>query len=504
MNLLKENALIKMLCLFMIFSLPLTCLANRLSNFEVPDENTSEEAIQLFEQGREAFEMGRINDASMYFDQAVQKDARLSVAWLYKALSAETETDRKASINKAELYRNSATQDVRILIDMEQTYTDNNSEKRFQLAKDLAELHPESARALLALAAEYQAKGEISKYRDLATEAIFAEPGSPLGYRALGASYLLNEPIDFSLAEKYMKKFVELRPHEASAHIALGDVYRAKLQLENAKAAYSKAIVIDPENAASFSKRGYIHTYRGMFDEARADFKKADELFNHAQDYGKPNYSVFSYLFAGNNGKNAANDTELIVEELHNSRLPLEGESDNCYFCCTVISMAHGLFTSPDKSLNSCNCLRHELDIESRVPDRNTIEADIAFMKGFRAVQREDFEEAKRIIEEYAHTVSPELNSRKNEAHNFLAGLIYAGEGKYEKALANFKRSDTENVFVKYNMGLVYDKLGMYEKANAVFTDVANFKFANAEKAQLTKTAEMWLQSYENSSLAVK
>ncbi|MCA1760890.1 MAG: hypothetical protein LC658_14075, partial [Bacteroidales bacterium] len=300
MNSFKNNVLFTALTMFMLLSLPLICFADKL-NAELPETNTTEEAAQLFIQGREAFEMGRTGDAIIYFDKAVQEDAQFAIAWLYKALASETDAERKTSIGKAVRFQNNATEAERMRIDIELNDADNNSEKRFQLAKQLAEMQPKNARALLLLAGEYHQQGKISKFRDLAHEAIRVEPGSPLGYRALAASWLLNKPVDFLLAKKYMQKFVELRPNEASAHIAMGDVHRASLNLNKAKTAYSKAIEIEPENYSALSKRGYIHTYMGMFNEARADFKMASTLTSQEQDYLKPNFSLGAYLSLCNN-----------------------------------------------------------------------------------------------------------------------------------------------------------------------------------------------------------
>ena len=503
MKSIKSNVFFTALTVFIYLMLPCICFADKL-NAELPETNTTEEAVQLFIQGREAFEMGRTGDAIIYFDKAVQEDAQFAIAWLYKALASETNADRKTSIDKAVRFRNNATKAEKMRIDIELNSADNNTEKRFQLVKQLAELQPENARALLLLAGEFQQRGEINKFRELANEAIRAEPESPLGYRALAASFLLNEPTDFSMVEKHMQKFVELRPGEASAHIALGDVYRASLNLEKAKTAYSKAIEIEPENYAALSKRGYIHTYMGMFDESRADFKKALLIAENNQDYSKPNGSIVSYLSTGH-----GIETVLVVEltskkKSKNNRFLLNDKSDNCYFCCNVISMSYGFYASPDNSMNACHCLQHEFEMESKAPNENTVEANIAFMDGLHAIHEEDFEKAKQIIKEYAHTISPEIKSKKNEAHNFLEGLIYMGQENYNKALASFYRSDVNNIFVKYNLGLVYNKLEMYEKAKKAFAQVANFKFANAGETQMAKTANVWLKSYEDALMAVK
>jgi tetratricopeptide (TPR) repeat protein len=501
---LKNPDLFTVLALLLILSLPFADLAYGKNTSEPREANSSEEAARMFEQGRECLEMGRTQDAALFFEKAVEKNAQLAVAWLYKALTAETDADRKTSMEKAIFHRNNAGEEEKLLIDIELTYADNNSEKRFMLAKQLVELCPADARALLILAGEYQHQGNTTKFRDLAYEAVKAEPSSPLGYRALAASWVLNEPIDFMMAEKYMKKFVELRPNEVSAHIALGDIHRAFLSMGNAVEAYSKAVELEPGNVVALSKRGYVHTYSGSYEQARADFKKASELKSPLQHYSQPYTGIYSYLFYASqrvpyNENAVAGNTFNTVK-----KMPLNVNSDNCYFCRTFISMCHGLIVSPEQSLSACLSIQKELYMESKVPDENTIEANIAFVEGMRAILNEDYDNAKKVIKEYATLITPEMKSRNNEAHNFLTGIIHYKQGNYHKSLVSFKNSDTSNIFVKYNMGLAYDKIGKFQQAKKMFTEVSECNFANASSTYMFAFSKKWLKLYDESSLAQK
>ena len=72
----KNNVLFTALTVFMFLMLPLICFADKL-NSEFPETNTTEEAVQLFIQGREAFEMGRTADAIVYFEKLCKKISSL-------------------------------------------------------------------------------------------------------------------------------------------------------------------------------------------------------------------------------------------------------------------------------------------------------------------------------------------------------------------------------------------------------------------------------------------
>jgi tetratricopeptide (TPR) repeat protein len=488
-----------------VLSLPFLCHAGASGNAEIPVTSSSDEAVIFFQQGREAFEMGRITDAVLCFENAVQKDAQFASAWLYKALMSESQDHWKANIDKAAKYRNQVSNGEGILIEIALTYAENDAEKRFQLAKKLAALYPESVRALLILAGEHQARGEIQAFRTLTEDAIGQDPESPLGYRSLAASYLLNEPVDFSLAGEYMQKFLELRPGEASAHIAVGDVNRARIDLLKANDAYSEAILIHPESTTALAKRGYIHTYTGMFDNARADFEKASALRAATQDNNRINGALAAYLFPGT-GKTMSQ--VYAAEETSGSkksrRISLAGDSDNCYFCCTFISMTHGFYVTPNQTMPACRCLQREFEYESKVPEAKSIEANIAFVEGFQSIQLTDYNKALMKAQEYARIIDPEERPEKNEAYNYLMGLTNFAQGKYYQALNCFGRSDINNICVRFNMGLAYDKLGQVEKAEKMFNDVVHCGFANASNGQMVKIADQWLMSLASAVEKIK
>ena len=147
----KKNALFTLLAMLILLTLPLVCFADGYGKAGLPVTSSSDEAVLLFEQGRDAYEMGRMGDALLLLDKALQKDEHFALAWLYKAYSAESEPEWKGSLEQALRYRTYASEGEKILIDIALTYSDNDVSERFRLAKRLTELHPHSARALLVL-----------------------------------------------------------------------------------------------------------------------------------------------------------------------------------------------------------------------------------------------------------------------------------------------------------------------------------------------------------------
>lgn len=477
--------------------LPVVCLADEGNKNEIPITcSSSDEALLSFQSGREAFEMGRLNDAIELFDKAIRNDSQFALAYLYRAYSANSEIEWKRNMELAIQNKNRISEGEKILIDMESALSDKDGKQRLELAKRLVELYPSSARARLILAGEHQARKAYLHFRDEAMEVIKLAPESPLGYRMLGSSFLFDEPLDIPLAQKYIAKFAELCPNEASAQIAMGDVYRVQFDWEDALGAYSKAIKLDPLNDIAYAKRGYVTAFHGIPGEARHDWEMSLILAGDKSKIFWPYNSTASYRFPVN-GKFPVERVLQYTngEEKKIRKHPLEDTDADHYFCCTVISALHGVYVSPFKDLNESGAIQRELIVESKAPDLATIDANIIFMEAVWTLVQENFELAKGKAEAYARLVNPDVKPRKLQVYNYLMGLINLKEKNFGKAADFYLASDMSNAIVKYELGLAYDRLGEWEKAKEMFTEVARYNFATALKPPIVDRSQKLLTS---------
>jgi tetratricopeptide (TPR) repeat protein len=295
-----------------------------------------------------------------------------------------------------------------------------------------------------------------------------------------------------------MEKFVELRPNEAAAHIAMGDVHRACMHLDQAIIDYSKAISLDPASDVAYSKRGYINAYQGAFDDACKDWEMSLNLAKSNSKISWPNYSMLSYLHE-RNGELPIDKTSCNLvrsNNLKNSKHQLEGSENDHYFCCTVISMKHGLYVSPYQNLNECHALQREFTQESKAPDQLTINADITFIKCINAIQDGNFELASKMAQEHARLAEPSLNPRRLQVYNYMMGLINLKQQHYNIAVSNFLNSDLNNSCIKFALGLAYDGLGEWDKAQAMFREVSANNFTSGSKPWVAKISNNWLNAY--------
>lgn len=480
----KTIILLNALSLLMIFAAPVLSFANYAAKGEIPITCNSNDALQSFLNGREAFEMNRMDAALDHFNEALNKEPSFALAYLYKAYSSDNITEKQMNIDQALRLRNKTSEGERILLEMESIDPENKDGKRLQLATQLVKLYPSSARALLIIAGEYQALNDVTKFRDLVRDAIQTEPNSPLGYRALAASYVLDKPMDLVLAEKYMKKFVELRPNEALAHLALGDVFRAQIRIFDAKEAYSKAIEINPKADVAYAKRGYMNSFLGIFEEAESDFQSARDLMGKKSI--QSNY-LQSFLFSDSENSTNQKVTEFAYD-------PKSPENEH-YFCCSIIAMSKGLYAPPVESLDESDCLGQALLKETVAPDVSKMLSNFAFLSSIRAIQDENFELATQKIDEFDHLTMGAKDPQSSPVYNYLTGLNHLKQKQYARAINHYQKSDLTNACVKFELGLAYDGVGNKEKARELFQEVTQCNFPSTKTPAMAKMAQKWINA---------
>jgi predicted Zn-dependent protease len=91
--------------------------------------------------------------------------------------------------------------------------------------------------------------------------------------------------------------------------------------------------------------------------------------------------------------------------------------------------------------------------------------------------------------------MEPQKPASRNEAFNFLMGLLYSGKEQYARALSAFKKSDTSNSCVKYCMAIAYNQLGRIDEAEQLFTELAGCQKADGPKTAVVKLSDNWVKT---------
>ena len=115
--------------------------------------------------------------------------------------------------------------------------------------------------------------------RGLAGEDIFVSPQSMRAYNSL-SNMLREQARDGEGALKYAQKTVQLEPDWENGHHTLANALVLLGRLDQAKAAFEKALHINPQFAVAHSNYGDCLEKMGLLEEAEQSYRQALELLD--------------------------------------------------------------------------------------------------------------------------------------------------------------------------------------------------------------------------------
>jgi len=147
---------------------------------------------------------------------------------------------------------------------------------RVDEAKALIQQTPQNSNALSLLSIIAVVQNNKEKARNLADQAIAADPESSTPRIAL--SYAQQANFDLAGARQSLEKAVELEPDNALAQARLAEIYSSFGELDKALATAEKAASIEPNLSRTQTVLGFAYLTQIKTTEARSAFNKAIEL----------------------------------------------------------------------------------------------------------------------------------------------------------------------------------------------------------------------------------
>jgi tetratricopeptide (TPR) repeat protein len=445
----------------------------------IPVTTSSEAAKDHFMEGLAASDMGRIDDAREHFEAAVEADPEFALAHWGMAINANSFEAFAKNLKKANELTEGTSEAETLLISSLQKFFENNLEGQLELSQQLVEMYPDSPRARTTLGFAYAGLGRYEDQRAAAMKAAELAPEFVPAYTQLGNSYLFNEPRDFTKAEEYMRKVVELAPDEQNSYDLLGDVYRAQGQLAEARDSYTRAAELAPTNGSPLQQRGHVNSFLGNWEEARADYDAAMEL---SDPDVRANFGTWRALVSVYEGDPEAavaelNELSAAVDEMDISA-PRSAKINALLFNAATIATHTGMFDVAESAIEQSRTLMMEQAEEIGTEEfRRSQEAFLAYSDGMLAARKGEFGEAVAKAEEYMAIVEPDANPRKNESAHEVMALTALLQDDYAGAVEHYLQTDPANVYAKYHLALAYKGAGEEEKAQELFKEVADYNF---------------------------
>ena len=446
---------------------------------EIPITTTSTSARTHFTVGEKLLDVGRPREAREHFRLAVEQDPTFAYGWLNLAFSAPSTQEFKEELDRAAQNLANKSEGERLRIEIARTFLDNNAERRLELAQTLVKTYPNSPRAWIVLGTAQSALNRHTMARESFGRAVALDPTMFLAQTALGFSYLFSEPRDLTKAKQYMEQGIAAEPNEAKGYEFLGDVNRARNQLEEARAAYARATEKDPKLAVAVLKKGHINSFLGNYAEARSAY---DAAIADGKEADKVTYGVFRAYANVHAGQPKAAIEELTeVARSADAAVPskqINGAKAFALVSAVQIALHSDLLDDAERVLALyAPVVRADAQAVNDASNTRLTEAGVLAWESQLAARRGDFATALAKANEHKRLVENDQNPRRFETYHSLLGLIELRKKDFAQAIPHFRQADLTDVYQKYHLALALEGAGQSAEARKLYQDVASWNF---------------------------
>jgi tetratricopeptide (TPR) repeat protein len=466
--------------LFLCMFIGLTAVVRAAQISEIPATTKSKEAVEAFQKGLYDLDVGRNLEARSEFSKAIQADPTFSHGYFYLSLASLSPEEFKNSLDQAEKNVEGKSEGEKILIQINRTFIDNDAGKRMQLAQQLVEKYPRAPRAWLRLGFSQASINHHEDSRKSFEKAMELDPKLIGGPFALVVSYVFSEPRNFDKAKSWAEKCIALQPKEAKCYELMGDVNRARNELEKALQSYTKALQIDPALSTAGLKQGHINSFLGHYDEARSDYDKVLASTENTNKIPFANFRALTYVHAGQ-PKVAIEQLQKLIDFADSLGLPAE-QSDAAKLLTLnnefLIAIHSNSVEDAERILTQIQTITEENIKRVNDPDfERQQHANLALLQGQVAARKKDYATAESKAEENKKLVEKDSSPRKLEGYYGLLATIQLLQGNYARAVELYQKADRTILYVKYQYALALEGAGNSQESTKIFTDIAKYNF---------------------------
>jgi tetratricopeptide (TPR) repeat protein len=463
--------------------------APKAASDKVPITTASDEARQLYLQGRDLFEKLRATDAHARFEAAVAKDKDFALGYVGLANTAPSTKDFFAALERAVALAPKATEPERLIIQGLQAGATGRPSDQKELYLKLVKAYPKDERAQNLLAGFYFGQQDWAKAIDGYTKAIAINPTFSSPYNLLGYAYRSVEK--YADAERTFKKYIELIPDDPNPYDSYAELLMKVGRFDEAIKNYEKALAIDGNFVSAYIGIANNHMFSGRGDEAR---KALARLTRVARNDGERRQAIAwtaaSYIHESAWDKAIAEiDKMIAVSDAAND---LGQKANDLNFKANILLEA-------DRADDADAAFKAQLEASSKAnqPDavKETTRRNALFNQGRVALAKHDLATAKARAQEYEKQVAVKQIAFEVRQQHELAGLIALAEGKPKVAATALAKANQQDPRVLYHLAVAQSGAGDAAKARATakkafeFNGLSfNYGYVRAKAKGLLKT----------------
>jgi len=436
---------------------------------EITFTTKSPEALKLFVEGLERYDLFYHPEAFALFERAVAADPEFAMAWYYWAHTSPNAADYQKRLKKAIALADNVSEPEWLIIMSAKARNEDKAALARHHMEQLVSLLPRSKRAHLTLGSYYYGLHDWELAEKEFRAAIDVDPDFAPPYNMLG--YLLSNKGEYSEAIKALEKYAALRPQDPNPHDSMGEIYLWMSDHKSSVKEFSRSLELDPRFVASRAGIGHNHVFKGEFDQARARY---DEMLEYARSVADTNMGFFwkaiSYVHEGKPHK----AVETLEEQLEFAKA-----HNDIYMQASILGQIAMIYLDVgdfSKALNAVKTVREMCatpGFETGV--REEYLRACAFMEAVVSAREGRKDQAQPLMDEFWASAEASGHPVAMKVYHSLRGLVAYWSNDYETAIAELTQGDPENPYARYYLALSYEKSGQQDQAKETFSEIAKY-----------------------------
>jgi len=429
----------------------------------------SDEARQLFLEGRDLIENAEIEKAMESFEKALSLDQDFILAEVYLKTFPYTKESIAKFAEKVEANKANISEGEYLIFQFLKFYYEKENKNFIATTTKLVELYPDDAWANMA-------KGRSSYFieKDKVTGQKYLEAAKKLKgdcgqiYNSLGYLYMYDK--EWDKAEENFKIYIEKGPDWANPYDSYAEFWLNKGDYDKSIKYYSKALEIKPDFFASIVGLGNNYMHKAQYSKARdayMKFKLTDKNSKNAIDI---KYKISQTYILENNIEQA----QKVLDDIY-KLAEKNGMKPGMVIALAqkgFLLMENGNVKMGEEYYKKAIAIGEENNLEK-------MNAAFAAWKAYCLINNGDNSGCKKQLEELKKMADASGDKEQLAMYETLTGLHFVKEKKYDEA-CKYLEKGFDNAIGWYWLGVAYSKNGNKDKAKEYFDKLKENKvFSN-------------------------
>lgn len=446
-----------------------------LNEKKIRPTTSSKKALKYFNRGLSLSDRLRNEEASKYFEKAIELDSMFAYARLYLANTSLTQKEQLDELNRANQMTDHISEGERLVIKAALAGFTGDIEHQLGYLNKAIELYPDDEQLYTILGVIYYNNLDYEKAIEYLEKAIDIRSDFSPAYNLLGYSYRFLK--DYEMAEKMFNIYIKLIPNDPNPYDSYAELLMEMGQLEESIEYFEKALSINPY--FYFSRIG-IASDLNLLDQHTEARNQLQLLYRTAQLEGQKQAALTSMAYSYIDEENYNSAIKTIKKRYetnfkNNDTLSIRDD----YLLLAVINTLNGDYKTGRELLNSVLQLL-ETDDYPKVMLNNSRIIYLVFST-ITSLLGNDVSRAREEVDKLNEANIQIERSGLIRLRHLVNGLLLYAEGKNKEALEQMNLSNP-NLLDPYNLftiANIYESMGKIDTALSYYDRAANANLRN-------------------------